>query len=274
MSRHHGLAPTFSRPPPLWRPAASAGQSAGRSPYGSSRAWAILRSRVWGAVIRLGGLRLLFAVMAVLALAVAAFPSVGPAVPPLPRAGRQGCPRPPQGRGQLLRRPPRWPPPRPRCRSGRFCLPVSVLRRAGPGRHRAAAPYWPLRRSRSTPWGLALERRTDHRSHRHHRRAALTASGLGRCDLPGLTGVTAAAVGIGAGTGVITPGSPSQPWPRPPRRNDWPDHGRRRTRRELRRRRRSLAGRRCGRGSRILRPDTRPRAAFLREHGPDTGPPA
>jgi MFS family permease len=162
-----------------------------------------------GALIALGGLRLLFAVMAVLALAVAGWAAtVVPAVPPLPKARQTVL--------DLARR----------LTDSSFLRPTVALAAAtaalsvGVGFlpvSGAAAGLGPVATGAAVSLLAACAAIVQPRAGRALDAGRVTASaglttglvlaaaGLAAATLPGLTGVLLAAAGIGAGTGVITP---------------------------------------------------------------------
>ncbi|MFD7004355.1 MFS transporter [Streptomyces mirabilis] len=162
-----------------------------------------------GAVIALGGLRLLFAVMAVLALAVAAWAfAVVPTVPPLPRARQSVL--------DLARR----------LREGSFLRPTAALAAAtaalavgvgflpvsgtaaglGPVTTGATVSVLAACAALVQPRaGRALDAGRISAATGITAGLSLTAAGLAAATLPGIAGVLPAAVGIGAGTGMITP---------------------------------------------------------------------
>jgi len=110
-----------------------------------------------------------------------------------------------------------------------FLLAVSVPTAGLPGATGAPSPTGLLRRSRQPRAGPRPGTPTDHAATGIHRRAALPPQGWPAAILPGITGVTAGLWGQSCRTVVITTGRLSSLAATTPD-DDWPDHGRRRTR--------------------------------------------
>ncbi|WP_406447028.1 MFS transporter [Streptomyces sp. NBC_01613] len=162
-----------------------------------------------GVLVWVGGLRLLFAVLAVLGAAVALWVLLAvPHVPPLPRARQTIL--------DLARR----------LADGAFLKPTAALAAATAGLSvgvgflpvsGAAAGYGPLATGAAVSLLAASAALVQPRAGRAldagrlstrtglFAGLLLTAAGLAAAMLPGLTGVLTAAVVIGAGTGLITP---------------------------------------------------------------------